>query len=557
MATSKMSSLVVRSSIIAALGGLLFGFDTAVISGTTDSLKSVFNLSDGGLGLTVSSALFGTIFGAAIVQRFANGWGRKPTLVFIALLYLISAIGSAFPRMLTFWTNSTTLDWYSFMFFRILGGIGVGGASVVSPLYTAEIAPPKRRGLLVALTQFNIVLGILVAYVSNWLIGRCDFGGDAWRWMFGVEAIPAFIFFLALSVNPESPRWLITKGRMDEALALLKRLVPDQEEAQREFEAIQEALKAERSQGKERFFCWRFRKPIMLAICIAAFNQLSGINAILYYAPTIFRLAGASQEAALQFPIIVGLANFVCTMVALFCIDGFGRKKLMYVGSFGYIISLAVVGAMFTMYAAPIKTSFEKIALQDNVSKCVTLIQNDAQLTSETRAEVAANGEYVDGVVRNVLPKEQDKEKLDNVATVLKTALVSEEPIAQAVKTAVSENIGEIAIPKSVVYCVLLCLMVFIAAHAFGQGACIWVFIGEIFPNAVRAQGQALGSFTHWILNAVVSGLFPVVLGAFGGAICFFMFCGFMVLQLLWVMFLMPETKQIPLEEMQKKLGIE
>lgn len=558
MSSAKVSSLVVRSSIIAALGGLLFGFDTAVISGTTDSLKSVFNLSDGGLGLTVSSALFGTILGAAIVQRFANGWGRKPTLVLIALLYLISAIGSAFPRMLTFWTHSTPLDWYSFMFFRILGGIGVGGASVVSPLYTAEIAPPKRRGLLVALTQFNIVLGILLAYVSNWLIGRGDFGADAWRWMFGVEAIPAFVFWVALTINPESPRWLITKGRLDEGLALLKRLIPSEEEAQVEFKAIQEALQAERSQGKERFFCWRFRKPIMLAICIAAFNQLSGINAILYYAPTIFRLAGASQEAALQFPIIVGLANFVCTMVALFCIDGFGRKKLMYVGSFGYIISLAIVGAMFTAYAGPIKASFDKIALQDNVSKCVALIQNEQGSDFDAnKAGLAADTDYLGKIVREVLPKENDSEKLANVETVLKNALINAGDAAQAVKDSVEESVGEIVIPTSVVYCVLACLMIFIAAHAFGQGACIWVFIGEIFPNAVRAQGQALGSFTHWILNAVVSGLFPVVLGAFGGAICFFIFCGFMVLQLLWVMFLMPETKQIPLEEMQKKLGIE
>lgn len=557
MPTTKISSLVVRSSIIAALGGLLFGFDTAVISGTTESLKSVFNLSDGGLGLTVSSALLGTILGAAIVQRFANGWGRKPTLILIALLYLVSAIGSAFPRMLTFWTDSTTLDWYSFMFFRILGGVGVGGASVVSPLYTAEISPPKHRGLLVALTQFNIVFGILLAFVSNWLIGRCDLGVNAWRWMFGVEALPALVFFFALLINPESPRWLITKDRLDETLVLLNRLIPNKEDAQREFEAIQEALKAERAQGKEKFFCRRYRKPIMLAVCIAAFNQLSGINAILYYAPTVFRLAGASQEAALQFPIIVGLTNFICTMVALFCIDFFGRKKLMYVGSIGYIVSLAVVGSMFAVYAAPIKASFDKIALQDSVSKCVTLIQAESALDASARRDVATNDEYLAKLVSEVLPKEQNSEKLANVAEVLRTALVSNEELDQAVEKAVSVNVGEESIPKSVVYCVLVCLMVFIAAHAFGQGACIWVFIGEIFPNAVRAQGQALGSFTHWILNAIVSGLFPVVLGAFGGAICFFIFCGFMILQLLWVVFLMPETKQIPLEEMQKKLGIE
>lgn len=553
MASEKMTSLVVRSSIIAALGGLLFGFDTAVISGTTNSLKTVFNLSDGGLGLTVSSALWGTIFGAAVVQRFANGWGRKPTLVFIAFLYLISALGSAFPRILTFWTNSPTLDWYSFMFFRIIGGIGVGGASAVSPLYTAEIAPPKRRGLLVALTQFNIVFGILLAYVSNWLVGRFIVDDTAWRWMFGVEAIPAFIFMLLLSINPESPRWLVMKGRLEEGLALLKRLIPDEKSAEAEFVAIQESLKAERSQGKERFFCRRYRKPILLAICIAAFNQLSGINAVLYYAPTIFRLAGASQDAALQFPIIVGLANFIFTLIALFCIDGFGRKKLMYVGSFAYIISLATIGAMFTMYSAPIKASFNKISLQDNVSKCATILQNESKLDA-----ARSDSNLIDEVVAKVMTKETDEQTIASVKTTLTVALASTDlSVSDSIKKAVQAEIGEIAMPKSVVYGVLLCLMIFIGGHAFGQGACIWVFIGEIFPNAVRAQGQALGSFTHWILNAFVSGLFPVVLGAFGGAVCFFIFCGFMILQLLWVAFIMPETKQIPLEEMQKKLGIE
>ncbi len=503
MANEKTSSLVLRSSVVAALGGLLFGFDTAVISGTTEALKNVFKLSDGGLGFTVSSALIGTILGAATIQFPANKRGRKPTLVLIAFLYLISAIGSAFPRMLTFFANSTTLDWYSFMFFRILGGIGVGGASVVSPLYTAEIAPPKRRGLLVALTQFNIVFGILLAYISNWAIGNCNLGESTWRWMFGVEAVPAFLFLCFLFLNPESPRWLIAQKRFDEGLALLKRLIPDEKDAKAEFDAIQEALEAERSGGKERFFCYRYRKPILLAFCIATFNQLSGINAILYYAPMIFRVAGASRETALQLPMLIGLSNFVFTMLALFCIDGFGRKKLMYIGSLGYIVSLAVVGTMFTVYSDQFKASIERIEAEDEV-----IIQE----TVATDASV------------------------------------------QAAET--SSSTREVAIPKAGIYGVLIGLMVFIAAHAFGQGACIWVFIGEVFPNAIRAQGQALGSFTHWAWNAVVSGFFPVMLGTLGPSVVFFTFCGFMILQLLWVAFVMPETKQIPLEEMQKKLGI-
>lgn len=340
MVNSKSESLVIRSSLVASLGGLLFGFDTAVISGTTGALERVFDLNAWELGFTVSSALIGTILGAAIIQYPTNRYGRKPTLIAIALLYLLSALGSAFP-----W------NWTSFLFFRFIGGIGVGGASVVSPLYTAEIAPPKHRGFLVALTQFNIVFGILVAYISNFIIVSCHLGDNDWRWMFGVEAIPALLFFVALLSNPESPRWLVTKGRVDEARALFAALVGDEKEAEHELASVQEAIKEERSYGKERLFCWRYRKPIFLAICIAAFNQLSGVNAILYYAPRVFLLAGASEETAMFLPTIIGFANFVVTMCALFVIDKFGRKTLMLVGSIGYIVSLGVVGTMFSVFS--------------------------------------------------------------------------------------------------------------------------------------------------------------------------------------------------------------
>ena len=523
MTKEQTSALVLRSSIIAALGGLLFGFDTAVISGTTEALKEVFLLSDFWLGFTVSSALFGTILGAATIQFPANKWGRKPTLIFIAILYLISALGSAYPRVLTFWTDSVKIEWISFMFFRILGGIGVGGASVVSPLYTTEIAPPKRRGFLVALTQFNIVFGILLAYISNYIIGVCDFGEAAWRLMFGVEAIPAFVFWCALYATPESPRWLIAKGRSDEGLGLLKRLVTDPDAAEAEFKAIQESLAAERSQRKERFFCWRYRKPIFLAFCIAAFNQLSGINAVLYYAPMVFRMAGASRETALSLPIYIGVANFIFTVIALFLIDGFGRKKLMYLGSIGYIVSLAVVGFMFTAYSQQFKASMERIELEDR---------------QETKA----------------------LQELSLPETVLAIEAAQEPSVPETsgenVPVVEESSVESAPIPKIGIYGVLIGLIVFIGGHAVGQGACIWVFIGEIFPNAIRAQGQALGCFTHWIMNAIVAGLFPVTVNLIGPSAVFFVFCGFMVLQLLWVAFLMPETKQIPLEEMQKKLGI-
>ena len=513
MANEKATSLVIRSSIVASLGGLLFGFDTAVISGTTEALRSVFNLNDWTLGLTVSSALFGTILGAATIQYPTNRYGRKPTLIMIAALYLISALGSAFP-----W------NWSSFLFFRFIGGIGVGGASVVSPLYTAEIAPPKRRGFLVALTQFNIVLGILLAYINNFIIAACHLGPSEWRWMFGVEAIPAFLFLVALFVNPESPRWLVTKNRVEEARKLFVKLVGSEEAADEELKVVQQAIDDERSVGKERLFCWRYRKLIMLAICIAAFNQLSGINAILYYAPKVFLLAGASDDMAMFFPTIIGLTNFIVTMLAIVVIDWFGRKTLMLVGSIGYILSLGLVGTLFTVFSDEFNAQIERLDQQAAAVKVV-----------KEKASIVAVEEAVEEEVPNVAEEEAAVEVVD---------------ATDAVSPVVS------AIPKIGVFGVLVGLMVFIASHGFGQGACIWVFLSEIFPNSVRAQGQALGCFTHWILNACVSGLFPPLLGLIGPSAIFFMFAGFMVLQLLWTIFIMPETKQVPLEEMQKRLGI-
>ena len=502
MANEKATSLVIRSSIVASLGGLLFGFDTAVISGTTEALKTVFNLNEWTLGLTVSSALFGTILGAATIQFPTNKYGRKPTLIMIAALYLISALGSAFP-----W------NWTSFLFFRFIGGIGVGGASVVSPLYTAEIAPPKRRGFLVALTQFNIVLGILVAYISNFIIADCHLGDAEWRWMFGVEAIPAFLFLVALFVNPESPRWLVTKGRFDEARRLFVKLVGSETAADEELKVVEQAIEEERSVGQERLFCWRYRKLIMLAICIAAFNQLSGINAILYYAPKIFLLAGASAKTAMFFPTIIGLVNFIVTMLAIVVIDWFGRKTLMLVGSIGYIVSLGLVGTLFTVFSDEFNAQIKRL---DAEAAAVEVVEEEA-------SDVAA---------------------------------AEENAVAESAATSEASETSVSAIPKIGVFGVLVGLMVFIASHGFGQGACIWVFLSEIFPNSVRAQGQALGCFTHWILNACVSGLFPPLLALIGPSAIFFMFAGFMVLQLLWTIFIMPETKQVPLEEMQRRLGI-
>lgn len=443
---------LVASTLIAALGGLLFGFDTAVISGTTEQLTAVYRLSGLGLGFTVASALIGTILGAIAVGRPADVYGRRPVLLAIAVLYFASALGSALA-----W------DWASFLVFRFLGGIGVGGASVVCPMYIAEISPAALRGRLVAVTQFDIVLGILLAFLSNYLLAGMGLGAADWRWMLGVEAVPAAVFFLLLFRTPESPRWLVARGREPQARAVLARLGVDATQRDREIGAIRDSLDLEHHTLEEPFFQRAYRTPILLVVAIAAFNQLSGINAVMYYAPAIFAMAGAAKGSALLQSVIVGGTNLVFTLAAMAVIDRFGRRRLMLVGSFGYIVSLSACAWAFYRY--------------------------DGAFT----------------------------------------------PAGSAV--------------------VLASLLVFIAAHAFGQGAVIWVFISEIFPNRVRARGQALGSFTHWVMAAVISWTFPAIAEASGGH-AFAFYALMMVGQLVWVLRVMPETKGVPLEDIQKRLGI-
>ena len=440
------------AAIVAALGGLLFGFDMSVISGTTEWLKKVYDLSSFSLGFTVASALIGTIIGSVVVGKPADKYGRKPLLIVIAVLYFVSAIGSALA-----W------DWYSFLVFRLIGGLGVGGASVLSPMYIAEISPARLRGRLVAITQFNIVLGILLAFFSNYVIATFSLGAAEWRWMFGVEAFPALLFFALLFLNPFSPRWLIGVGRIDEARQVLAKYGTDTGDVDEEIKVIQKSIDREHHQVQESFFTKVYIKPIMLAVAIAMFNQLSGINALMYYAPHIFKMAGAGEKSALLQSVAIGGTNLIFTMLALLIIDNFGRKKLMLVGSFGYIISLGSTAWAFYSYGA----------------------------------EFNETGSLV----------------------------------------------------------VLISLIVFIASHAFGQGAVIWVFISEIFPNRVRARGQALGSFTHWFMAALISWTFPIFAEASGGhTFTFYAIC--MAGQLLWVLYIMPETKGISLEEIEKKLGI-
>ena len=546
----RTSILVYRSALIAALGGLLFGFDTAVISGTIGSLKKEFFLNDWWLGFTVASALIGTVIGAATAQIPSNRLGRKPTLILIAAIYFISAVGTT-----CFWNlgTQTAVDWWLFVFFRFIGGLAIGASSVVCPLYTAEISPAKQRGLLVAFTQFNIVFGILLAFFTNYLIalvhsptmadtaysnflGTYIAAGMEWRWMLGIEALPAALFFVLLFTVPESPRWQIGKGQAEKARATLQKLGTDEgRTVAEEINVIQVAIEEETRNARERFFTPRLWFPISLAICMAAFNQLSGINAVLYYAPTIFSMAGASTEMAFFFPVIIGLTNLIFTMAAMAIIDSFGRKKLMIVGSIGYITSLAVVAIAFMVYAPQFSVSIANFAAKEALQKI-----------EQTQSALDAASDET----KDFWQSELDRAREDFVIAV--------ESVAAAQYKVGIQDADDLAptVPMAGILTILIGLMVFIASHAVGQGACIWVFIGEIFPQKVRAQGQALGCSVHWILCTAISFLFPPLLAILGPTNIFMMFSGFMVLQLIWVLTLMPETKQVPLEEMQKRLGI-
>lgn len=448
----KSKTTLILSAIVAALGGFLFGFDTAVISGTTHWLEDFFQLSKVSLGFTVASAIIGTVAGSLIVGKPADLFGRRNVLFILALLYLLSALGSALAN-----------NWTMFLIYRFLGGIAVGGSSVVAPMYIAEITPARLRGRMVAIVQANIVTGMLIAYLSNYFIASLELGQVEWRWMFGVEAIPAFLFFALLFFIPLSPRWLMANGRESQAALVLEKCGTDGESVEEEISEIRASLDIKADHKKEWFFSKKYKKPILLAMTIAIFNQLSGINAVLYYAPHIFRMAGAGSNSALLQSVAIGGTFVLFTMLALTVIDRFGRKKLMIIGSLGYIISLAVTAWAFYTYG-----------------------------------------------------------------------------------TEFSEAGGKV---------VLVSILIFVASHSFGQGTVIWVFISEVFPNRVRAKGQALGSFTHWIMAAAISWTFPVIADISGGhTFAFYAVC--MVGQLIWVILVMPETKGLSLEEIQKRMGI-
>lgn len=438
----KLNSVLLKAAIVAGLAGLMFGFDTAVISGTTADLTEQFHLSQGMLGLTVFMALVGTVLGSAFGGIPGEKWGRRNSLRGLAVLYLLSALGCAFA-----W------GWYPLLAARLIAGLGIGGSSVLAPMYIAEIAPAKWRGRLVGLFQINIVIGILVAYFSNYIIGLFQMGLAEWRAMLGIAALPAALFFVMLFGIPKSPRWLVSKGHVDEAREVFR--LTGEENAEKELQDIVASLHAERQQ--EPLFSRKYRFPIFLAVSIAMFNQMSGINAILYYLNDIFMRAGFDKVSGNLQAVLIGATNLLFTLFAMAVIDRLGRKTLLLIGSVGMALCLGGVAGIF--------------------------------LTGRHES-------------------------------------------------------------------LLVWMLVgFIASFAFSQGAVIWVYISEVFPNQVRAKGQSLGTLTHWVVNAAISLIYPLIAKSSGGY-PFVFFSAMMVIQFFVVLALYPETKGVTLEEMQRKFGI-
>ncbi len=516
-------------SLTSALAGFLFGFDTVVISGAEETIQDLWGLDSTTHGLAISMALWGTVLGA-LLGGWPTEWiGRKGTLLWIGVLYFVSAVGSAFAP-----------EVYFFMFARFIGGLGVGISTVAAPLYIAEIAPADYRGRLAGMFQFNIVFGILVAFVSNAALGGV--GENAWRWMLGVEAIPAIIYTLLCFGIPESPRWLIAHGDQRQAgIDVFRRIHPDMPEAELEATADKIAAGAQDKASSGRLFTARLKTPITLAFLIAFFNQLSGINAILYFAPRIFSLTGLDRSAALLQSVGIGVTNLVFTFVGLYLIDRLGRRTLLYIGSLGYIASLGLCAWAFFAYAPQFDVASKAIALKEACEKMEKAEDGDREALSETLAKAQ------DALMRASASETYQGQPV--------TITSDAEPVAvERVAAGALAEASKLAGAGGTM--VLLCIFAFIAAHAVGQGAVIWVFIGEIFPNRNRASGQALGSFTHWMFAALLTLFFPKMIEAFAPGYVFAFFCFMMVLQLVWVKAMVPETKGVPLEEIQQRWGV-
>lgn len=441
--TQTLNGTLIRTVFVAALGGSLLGFDTAVIAGSTQGLTQVFNLSPAQLGITVSAALWGTVLGAMAAGSMGRVLGGRTSLLILASCYLISALGCAF---------STSWTWL--LIFRFVGGLGMGGSSVIAPVYIAEIAPAAWRGRLVGAFQINIIGGILLAYLSNYVIGLFVLGDLEWRWQLGIAAAPAALFLFMLVGIPQSPRWLVAQKRLDEAEQVLQKL--GTEKPGLELAGIRASLEADASPSSDRLFQWRYRRPIMLALVLATFNQVIGINAVLYYLNDIFAMAGFDRTSQNAQAVAVGATMLIATLVALSLIDKFGRRTLLLVGSVGLAICLAAIATIFHI--------------------------------------------------------------------------------------------------KQYQHLLLAFLVGYVAFFAFSQGAVIWVYLSEIFPDRVRAQGQSLGSSTHWVMNAIVSAAFPVIATQSQSG-PFFMFLVMVILQFVAVLMFFPETSGVRLEDIQRRLG--
>jgi MFS transporter, SP family, arabinose:H+ symporter len=530
----QLSRTLLASALIASLGGLLFGFDTIVISGAEQKFQSLWELSDGLHGWVMSSALWGTVLGALAGNLPTDRLGRKGTLVWIGILYLVSAVWSALAN-----------DPYSFMIARFLGGIGVGVSTVAAPLYISEISPADKRGLLAGLFQFNIVLGILLAFLSNSLLeGTSE---NDWRWMMGMEAFPAIAYTLFTFGIPESPRWLIgIRRRRAEGELVLAKINPSLPagEIATEADRIEQAAREEEQATGGTAFSSRLRTPILLAFLVAFFNQMSGINAILYFAPRILGMAGLEDPRAGQ--IGIGLVNLVFTMVGLWLIDRAGRRSLLVIGSLGYIASLAVVAATFFANETPLQVAGNALALRDAEQK---LQAAEAAEVSGPRLKSlqAKAADAQRALVASALREDYEGPPLEIAGDASHADIIA--VADQAANAAIAQVGGGSTI-------VLLGILTFIASHAVGQGAVIWVLISEVFPNEHRAVGNSIGSGTHWVFAALITLFFPVAVGSFAPGYIFAFFAGMMVLQLAWVLTMVPETKGVSLEQIQQQLGI-
>ncbi len=513
-------------SITSALAGFLFGFDTVVISGAEQSIQALWNLSPGMHGVVMGAALYGTVIGAITGAWPTDRFGRRKTLIWIGVLYFVSAV----------WSGMATDAW-SFCIARFIGGLGVGISTVAAPLYISEISPPDRRGRLTGMFQFNIVFGILVAFLSNWLIGGT--GDHAWRWMMGSEAAPALVYSLACFAIPESPRWLLARGRDAEAMIVLQAISPEKSAAELEQNAA--AIRASsREKDAKRPSLWSadLRRPAKLAFLIAFFNQLSGINAILYFAPRIFGLTGS--ENALGQSIGIGFTNLIFTFIGLWLIDRLGRRTLLYIGSFGYILSLGLCALAFFTWAPQFRAASAAVDVKAAVDS----------LASANPARVAN--------LQNELVRKKDALEAATAEpkSGAKPVSFTDDAAPDSIKASANEALSQASnAAGSGGMMVLVCIFAFIAAHAIGQGAVIWVFISEIFPDRWRAAGQSLGSATHWVFAAALTTVFPLMMAKLAPGVVFLIFTGMMILQLVWVKMMVPETKGVPLEDMQKKLG--